>query len=95
MKKKPDVSSFAGAQKDPTNFLEGGAADRVEKPPVLQPPAEPLRPEPTSQKVFRLRWDTVNALKLGAAQQSIASGRRVTEAEIVETLLREHFKLNK
>ncbi|CRI66904.1 conserved hypothetical protein [Thiocapsa sp. KS1] len=32
------------------------------------------------------------ALKFGAAQESITSGRRVTETEIVERLLKKYYK---
>jgi hypothetical protein len=61
-------------------------------PPV--PPSPAAKPEPTVQKLFRLRWDTVNALRDAAAQESRSQGKRVTETEIVETLLRSHLKLD-
>jgi hypothetical protein len=82
MRKKPDVSKFSPLHKDPNDFLNG-YADRQEEPKPVR------KPEPTVQKIFRLRWDTANALKLHAANQSVASGKRVTETEIVEGLLRE------
>lgn len=108
MKKKPDISDFAPSAKDPSGFIEGAFADRTEKAQMLLPPhppspaaatapgenAEVLKPEPTVQKLFRLRWDTANALRLGAATQSTTRGKRVTETEIVETLIRSHFKLD-
>ena len=102
MKKKPDISGFA-VQKDPTAFIESGVADRTDKPapaPTLARIAAPValpatKPEPTVQKLFRLRWDTANALKMSAAQQSVAAGKRVTETEIIEALVRAHYKLDR
>jgi hypothetical protein len=95
MKAKPDISGFVPPQKDPSAFLEGGAGDREKR---AKPQSRPVdsgaaKPEPTIQKMFRLRWDVANALKMGAAQASIGTGKRVTETEIVESLLRAHFKL--
>ncbi len=98
MKKKPDISSF-GLAKDPSAFLEAGAGDLANstatpspKAPAPTPPAK--KPEPTVQKLFRLRWDTANALKIGAVRESIENGSRVTETEIVEELIRKHFGLS-
>jgi hypothetical protein len=97
MRKKPDLAAFKQTAKDPTIFLEGGAADVADRKPVTKDePAnlEPLKPEPTVQKLFRLRWETSNALKQGAVTESLAKGRRVTETEIVESLIRGYFKLD-
>lgn len=55
--------------------------------------AEATMPVATVQKLFRLRWDTANALRLGAAQQSTQQGKRITETEIVERLIRMSFNL--
>ncbi len=82
MRKKPDVSEFAPLSKDPSDFLKGSFSKQNEE-------VQALKPEPTVQKIFRLRWDVANALKMYAAKQSVMSGRRVTETEIVESLLRE------
>lgn len=101
IKAKPDIKSF---KKDPTEFLEGGEADKamakkpaaVESPAVVEPPVqviEAFKPEPTVQKLFRLRWDIANALKLGAAQESARTGKRVTETDIVQQLLMKHYSL--
>lgn len=101
MKAKPDISGFVSS-KDPTEFLEGGAGDQANRtgtqasqtavvPPDVTPP---VKPEPTVQKLFRLRWDVANALKLGATEASISTGKRVTETEIVEALICKHFKLD-
>lgn len=50
------------------------------------------QPEPVVQKMFRMNWRLANALKTAAAQETAKSGRRVTETDIVEELLRRHFK---
>ena len=102
MKAKPNIDAFRQPAKDPTEFLESGVADRTETRPapshaaarVATPDVVATKPEPTVQKLFRMRWDVANALKLGATQASIASGKRVTETEIVEQLIRQHYKLD-
>lgn len=104
MKAKPNIDAFRQPAKDPTEFLESGVADRTEARPAPSTPANlaatsadaapvATKPEPTVQKLFRLRWDVANALKMGATQASIASGKRVTETEIIEQMIRERFKL--
>ena len=100
MKGKPNTDQFKPTQKDPSAFLESGAADRAEKSTskvtiAESQPVEPKKPEPTVQKLFRLRWDTANALRLGVAQQSAIGGKRVTETEIVESLLRGHYGIDR
>lgn len=100
IKSKPDIKSF---KKDPNEFLEGGEADKaLSKPAAYEParsktaevPVEALKPEPTVQKLFRLRWDIANALKIGAAQESAKTGKRVTETDIVQQLLKQHYNLD-
>ncbi len=104
MKAKPNIDAFRQPAKDPTAFLEDGAADRTEVRPAPSTPANlaatsadaapvATKPEPTVQKLFRLRWDVANALKMGAAHASVAAGKRVTETEIVEQLIRKQFKI--
>jgi hypothetical protein len=61
--------------------------------PLLQD--EAVMPIATVQKLFRLRWDTANALRMAAATLSTKQAKRVTETEIVETLIREHFKIDR
>lgn len=103
MKGKPDLSSFTRPptpKKPLDEFLREGAADQAATDDSAQSAgsaaAEPAgKPEPTVQKLFRLRWDTVSALRSGAADESAAHGRRVTETEIVEALIRKRFKLPK
>lgn len=101
IKSKPDIKSF---KKDPNDFLEGGEADKAlsNLPKVSLENSveetttyliEAFKPEPTVQKLFRLRWDIANALKLGAAQESAKTGKRVTETDIVQKLLKKHYNL--
>jgi len=99
MKPKPDVSKFSGLPRDPNDFLDGASAEfpgqaEAGAPRVKTVMIEVAKPEPTIQKLFRLRWNVASALKVGAAQESAATGRRVTETEIVERLLREHYGLD-
>jgi len=101
IKSKPDIKSF---KKDPNDFLEGGEADKAlskshsttEKAAVEEATAHVVvafKPEPTVQKLFRLRWDIANALKLGVAQESAKTGKRVTETDIVQQLLKNHYNI--
>lgn len=89
MKAKPDLKDF----KDPTDFLEGGAADRAEKGSSEKKKSRSVDKIKTQQKIFRLPVDVVNALKLHVAQQQVESGARTTETEIVEKLLREYLDI--
>lgn len=50
-------------------------------------------PVPTVQKMFRLRWNIAAELKAEAGRESSREGRRVTETEIVERLLKKHLKI--
>lgn len=107
MKGKPDLSGFTqrpAPAKPLDDFLREGAADQAIQgaQPAQAPGAAGVqvgvdehKPEPQVQKLFRLRWDTVHALRLGAAEESNVQGRRVTETEIVEALIRKRFKLPK
>lgn len=104
MKKKPDLAAFQPAAKDPNEFLDGAAADLAERQAnVTDKPTTAARRvtvegekrEATVQKIFRLRSDVAQTLKLYAAQQGIATGKRVTETEIVEELLCERLNLKR
>lgn len=101
MKPKPDVSRFV---RDPNEFLNGaetgtGSAganvpSRQRYPQAQERQAitmEVVAPEATVQKLFRLRWSVVQALRAAVAWETQAQGRRVTETEIVEGLLRERY----
>ena len=91
MRGKPDLTGIATPLKDPTAFLEGGAGDVADKAHRDAPkPAADEPPVPTVQKLFRMRWDIAKALKDAANAESIP-GHRVTETEIVERLLKQHF----
>lgn len=97
IKAKPDIKRF---NKDPNDFLEGGEADkpvsrgRQKKSDEIDSNSiEVFKPEPTVQKLFRLRWDVACALKLGAAQESAKTGKRVTETDIIQNLLITYFKI--
>ena len=107
MKSKPDVTRFTGLAKDPTAFLEG-ATDEPKTPHAQSPESSDTsrgqretrqvtlavaKPEPTVAKMFRLRWDVAAGLKFAAAQETLNSGRRVTETEIVERLLVKYLKM--
>ena len=92
MKTKPNIDQF----KDPDSFLEGGASDLANKPTkpqqgstesqvtITQPAAKVYR----EQKIFRLPVDLINELKREAYEQSVKTGTRVTETELVEQALR-------
>ena len=91
MRGKPDLTGIATPKKDPNAFLEGGvgdAADKAHSKPAM--PTADAPPVPIVQKLFRLRWDVARALKDGALEESVP-GRWVTETEIVERLLKQHF----
>lgn len=81
MKGKPDLD----------DFIESGAANTAENKNLSTSFFQ--KPEPTVQKLFRLRWDTAHALKMGAIELSNKNGKRITETEIIENLLRKHFHI--
>lgn len=90
MKAKPNTDQFK-PRKDPSGFLEGGAADASEKP--AKQPAKVVEPVfeakvHREQKVFRLPLDLINTLKREAYERSVKTGSRVTETELVEQSLR-------
>lgn len=102
MKAKPNTDQFKLA-KDPSAFLEGGAADAADRtgasqPDAVKPPAIKDQPVVASkvhreQKIFRLPLDLINELKREAYERSVKTGSRVTETELVEQSLRLLFKL--
>ena len=69
-----------------------GAPGSITNASSAPPPDLAFKPEPTVQKLFRLRWDTASALREAAARQSRGRAKRVTETEIVEAALRAHLK---
>ncbi len=89
MKSKPDLRGLDRPSRlDPNDFLDGADPERGQELPPERSSQVAAKPEPTIQKLFRLRWDVANALKMEAAQASVEQGRRVTETEIVEELIR-------
>jgi hypothetical protein len=100
MKVKPNTDQF-NQHKDPSAFLEGGAADAVDKhakKQEVQPKPKAAVTQPVmstkvhkEQKIFRLSLDLINTLKRESYEQSLKSGTRVTETELVEKALREFF----
>jgi hypothetical protein len=90
MKAKPNTDQFK-PNKDPSSFLEGGAADVSGKPTKrLAKAVEPVFEAKVyrEQKVFRLPLDLINTLKREAYERSVKTGSRVTETELVEQSLR-------
>ncbi len=71
MKGKPDVAAFRADGIDAFISAAEGGGG----------------PKPTIQKLFRLRLDVANALKLYVVKASVESGKRLTETEVVEALL--------
>lgn len=99
MKTKPNTEQFKPA-KDPSAFLESGAADVMEKksPKIsndttLTNPIAITSKIHREQKIFRLSIDLINALKKEAYERSMTTGSRVTETELVEQALRAYFDI--
>lgn len=102
MKVKPNTDQFK-LKKDPSSFLEGGAADAADRIATPQPfvvaAQEPIVQRVTEakvyreQKVFRLPIDLINVLKRESYERSVKAGSRVTETELVEQSLRAFFNL--
>ncbi len=97
MKAKPNIDQF----KDPDAFLEGGASDlanQSKKQPQASIEAQVTITHPVAkvyreQKIFRLPVDLINELKREAYEQSVKTGTRVTETELVEQALRSFLKI--
>jgi hypothetical protein len=86
MKSKPNIDAF----------LEGGAAtDRQPKPatnPRSEPPAVSTAPtEFRKQMVMQLPVALINDLKRRALEQSVNSGKRVTQQQLVEEALKKYL----
>ena len=99
MKAKPNTDQFKTA-KDPSAFLEGGAADAAARSESTHPhnaknqEPTPVFKVPREQKIFRLPIDLINTLKREAYERSIKTGGRITETELVEQALRSFFEIN-
>jgi hypothetical protein len=86
MKSKPNIDAF----------LEGGAAtDRQQPKPAANPRAEPAAAvAPTEfrkQMVMQLPVALINDLKRRALEQSVNSGKRVTQQQLVEEALKKYL----
>lgn len=97
MKSKPNTDQFK-LKKDPSDFLEGGAADAADRVGTPQPttvasqapialPASAAKAH-REQKIFRLPLDLIAFLKRESYERSVKTGSRVTETELVEQALR-------
>lgn len=100
MRTKPNTEQFK-INKDPSDFLEGGAADIIDKSvksqktetkPKIPPQPEVYAKVHREQKIFRLPLDLINELKREAYERTQKTGLRVTETELVEHALRAFFK---
>ncbi|BBP02276.1 hypothetical protein [Sulfuriferula nivalis] len=103
MKAKPNTEQFK-SKKDPSAFLEGGAADAADKTGKLQNvDGDSIVTEERvldtkihrEQKIFRLPLELIKVLKRESYERSEKSGCRVTETELVEQALREFFNIDR
>lgn len=99
MKSKPNTDQFK-PKKDPSDFLEGGAADAADRMGTPQQAAVPQAPivlpavavkAHREQKIFRLPLDLIAFLKRESYERSVKTGSRVTETELVEQALRAFY----
>jgi hypothetical protein len=84
MKSKPNIDAF----------LEGGAAtDRQPKPenPRSEPAALMVPTEFRKQMVMQLPVALINDLKRRALEQSVNTGKRVTQQQLVEEALKKYL----
>ncbi|GLR55213.1 hypothetical protein KYK30_31450 [Shinella yambaruensis] len=95
MKAKPDLTQFQPkgnrAKKDPTSFLDGADPEVQADAPKRGPKAVTA---PTVQKLFRLDAELAMALKRHVAEETIKTGKRITEIEIVDQALRNYLKIS-
>mgnify|MGYP001549785796 CR=1 FL=1 len=104
MKSKPNTAQFK-LPKDPAAFLEGGEADKTEKPqtasaaltspsantlPVIE--EVPRRGRGRVQKIFNFSEDLADRLRDEAISRSRETGTRITEKDIVVEALEAHLK---
>lgn len=101
MKAKPNTDQFK-PKKDPSDFLEGGAADAADRLDSPQPAAVASQASivPVAaakshreQKIFRLPLDLIAFLRRESYERSVKTGSRVTETELVEQALRAFYKI--
>lgn len=92
MKAKPNTEQF-NLKKDPSAFLDGGAADLADRTEKVVPGSESKASVTDTkthreQKIFRLPLELINTLKRESYERSVKTGTRVTETELVEQALR-------
>jgi len=84
MKSKPNIDAF----------LEGGAATERQPKPPANSRAELAAATPTEfrkQMVMQLPVALINDLKRRALEQSVSSGKRVTQQQLVEEALKKYL----
>ena len=83
MKAKPNIDAF----------LDGGAANEQPRSeaPVRTKPAETAPTEFRKQMVMQLPIALINDLKRRALEQSVSSGKRVTQQQLVEEALKKYL----
>jgi hypothetical protein len=82
MKSKPNIDAF----------LEGGAAtDRQPKSPGPERAISTAPTEFRKQMVMQLPVALINDLKRRALEQSVSSGKRVTQQQLVEEALKKYL----
>jgi len=82
---------------DPDDFLKGASADVAEnskevKKTIPEKGRDNEPPIALISKNFRLRWDIAVALEK-AAQGESTPGRRVTQTDILEKVLKQYLKI--
>lgn len=82
MKSKPNIDAFLDA---------GAASDRQPKRETTSQPAAPLPTEFRKQMVMQLPVALINDLKRRALEQSVSSGKRVTQQQLVEEALKKYL----
>jgi hypothetical protein len=93
MRSKPDINEFLSPAKDPSTFLESGAADLADRGEKKSEEKEPAAKIIREQKIFRLPQNMIRALKTEAYERSMRSNSRVTETDLVELALKRFLKL--
>lgn len=102
MKSKPNTAQFKPS-KDPSAFLEGGAADVADQIKATaqlvvatkKPQAQPVHAIKIhrEQKIFRLPVDLIAALKRESYERSMRTGSRITETELVERSIKSYLSI--
>jgi hypothetical protein len=89
MKGKPSIDAFLGGA-----VAEATTKTPVQKKPVQRKPApeeEPVAESPKFTKTIRLSRGAEILLKNEAHKRSMASGRRVTESDLIEKAIMQYL----